>query len=89
MVLASLSWLLIAGGVPSGLMVEEQVHEATYLAVTHALVQRHGRIKSNQTVRPRWRHAIPASQSQPGLDARCQRTRIRSLPIDRRGPPVL
>lgn len=87
LLLASLSWLVFAGGAPSGL-VEEQVQGAPILTETGTLVQRHGRLTGQPHRRATLQRLLPPAQPRPALEPRCQRTRIRSLPIERRGPPA-
>lgn len=84
--LTSLSWLILCGGFPTGL-VEELVHDHTAVQEQN-LVERHGRMTATATPASLVRFATPSSDRRPDLEPGCKRSRIRTLPIARRGPPA-
>lgn len=85
-VLAALAALILSGTFPSG-VVEELVHSWTCQRDEYALEQRLGSLNDSCSAAPRQRFSTPTSDPEPRLEPTCQRSRIRALPIDRRGPP--
>jgi hypothetical protein len=87
-VLVALAALILTGTFPTG-VVEELVHTWTCQRDEHALEQRLGSLNHGASHANRNRFSTPTSDPRPRLEPGCHRSRIRALPIDRRGPPEL